>query len=811
MNDMTGLIQDVRHALRQMRKSPGFAAAAIIVLALGIGATTGMLAVVQSVLVRPLNYRDANRLALLGMTNRVSYTSSVSYDDFQEMQRSLHQFEQLAAYRNVPVPVQTDDGAQMIAAPSVTTNFFDLLGVHPILGRGFQEGDEAPGAGAAMVSEAFWKNSMHGIKNVLGSKLKVHGDVYTVVGVMPASFQFPMQAGSVWTTLQFAPRKNSDVFDMWRSDTHTVQFMVIGRLKPGATLEQARSEGDAFLKHKLDTNSAILGSRFSVFSYQESVTSNERPALFALLAACLLVLLIAIVNTANLQIARATKRETEMAMRIALGASRVRILRQMIVECLVLSGLGAGIGWFLAIGFLQAARHLFSVYPRFDELRLDGLTFAACALVAALSGFVVALAPAWHLLRKGRTLSAQHSSEGHVSRRQRLSSALVTAEVALTCILLISAGLFLRTFISLQNAPRGFVSDDVMAFLLWPQISGISQSAGNVVYPRLLERLEHIPGVEAAGMTTSLPVSNFQIETDASFNIPGHLPPDRKDNSQILLTTASEHYFKAMQIPIEAGRALSAEDIHGGHYSGVVNHAFAEKFLRGVDPIGQQIVLDKDMGFPPITIVGVSGDVIQGSGVGYAAVPQVAIPYTHLAMPVVSFAVRVNGHNQTIASEIRSIVKTEAPEFAIDNLIPLNEAVQNVLATRLRAAEITSTFAWIALLLSAEGLYGVLAYLVGQRVREIGIRLALGATRENIFALIFRQGLWMVGTGLALGGIGALLASRWIRSFLFGTTAHDPATYGAVGLLVVFASAVAVFLPARRAASIEPMEALRTE
>ena len=819
---MTGLLQDFRYALRQLRRAPAFAAAASLVLALGIGSTTGMLAIVQSVLLRPLNYSHPERLLLLlGISEEAGGSdmdthSMVPVANYRDLQRSLRQFDQTAAYNSMPVPVETGDGTQILLAPEVSTNFFDTVGVHPALGRAFQEGDDASGTSAAIVSHEFWQHSMHARKDVLGSKLKVNGRLCTIVGVMPPRFQFPVGSKpTLWTALQLTPdQKTNQGMD---------DLSVLGRLKPDVTPEQARNEGEAFLRNRPAGDRDSKSHHFWVYPLLNIVTGDEKTPLFALLAACLLLLLIAVVNTANLQIARATRRESEIAMRAALGATRARIVRQMVVENLVLSFAGAALGWLLASGFVQTARHLFQDYPRFDELRFDPWTFVGCLLLTVFCGVAASLGPAWHVLRIGCQVSVQHSAAGHASRPQRLSSVLVVAEVALTCVLLIAAGLFLRTFRSLQNVPLGFVPNDVTTFLLWPQGGNLMPMTSKIAaYQRVLDRVEHLPDVEAAGLVTSVPISNFQMTVKGGFSIPGYLAAGQKDQPNIRVVAVSPSYFRAMRIPLHAGRPISPDDTQGTQMVGIVNHKMVETYLHGVNAIGQQIVLDKDSEFPtPITIVGVSGDLIQGNSIGAAPQPEVAVSFQQLPPSIMftqyligmagSFAVRTRPGAKNVAAEIRFIVNSEAPEFAIDDLSQLDQVVQGQMKSQRLALEITSVFAWIALLLSAAGLYGVLAYLVGQRVREIGIRLALGATREQVFALVFRRGLWMVGAGLMVGGAAALLAGRWIQSFLFGVTPHDPLTYALVGVVVLLASALAVFVPARRAASIEPMEALRTE
>jgi len=812
---MTGLLQDVRYALHQMRKSPAFALSAIVVLALGIGATTGMLAIVQSVLIRPLDYRQPERLAMVCLNEDEDWCI-VPIADFDDMRRGLHQFEQLAAFNSLPVPVETEQGTQMLMAPEVSTNFFQTMGISPAMGRPFREGDDALGAGAAMVSHEFWQNSMHASREVLGSKLKVNGQLYTVVGVMPPRFQFPVTYGtSVWTALQLtADHKTRQGMD---------GFQVLGRLKPGVTLDQARAEGEALARNRKPSSASAPAVHFKTHLYQQTVTGESKPGLLALLGACLVLLLIAIVNTANLQISRATAREGEIAMRSALGASRARIVRLMVVESLVLSFAGAVVGWLVASGFVSLARYLFPRQPRFDSLQFDPWTLAGCLLITTLCGVCAAIAPSWHVLRNRPGLLVQPSSGGRMSRQRRLASSLVAAEVALSTVLLVAAGLFLRTLRSLENVPLGFDSNNVTTFLLWAQGGNrLPMQVKVAAYHRVLDRLQQLPNVEAAGMVTSLPISNFQMSSGSGFAVPGLLSGEEKPSPFTRITAISPGYLRALRIPIMAGRDLSDSDTASTQLVGIVNQSLVQRYLPSVNPIGQQIILEKPTGIlQPITIVGVSGNVVQNNSIGEPVEPELALSYLQLPQNAQfsqymigfsdGFAVRTLSAAGDIGAGIRSIAKSEAPDFAIDDLVPFHQAVQDDMRTQRLTLEITSSFAWIAVLLSAAGIYAVLAYIVGQRIHEMGIRLALGATRGNVFALIVRQGLWMVVAGLFCGWAAALFAGRWITSFLYGVKIADPYTYGIVGILVMLVSAVAIMLPARRAARLDPNIALRYE
>ena len=432
------------------------------------------------------------------------------------------------------------------------------------------------------------------------------------------------------------------------------------------------------------------------------------------------------------------------------------------------------------------------------------------------------IAPVFRLLPAARQLSLLHTALGTstTARSQRLSVVLISAEISLTCMLLVAATLLLRTFSAIEHAPLGFQPENVTTFLLWPVRPNAPISTAQVSFRGVLDRLEHVAGVRAAGMVTSLPLSNFSFSLDGTFRIPGHVSSNVKDTTQ--LAVASPDYFRAMGIPILQGRSLSEGDVPGTSLVGVVNRTFAHRYLPQTNPLGQQVVLDKYAQFPtPITIVGVYGDVIQGDNLGEPADPKIMISYlqlprsspiAHMMMGLApGFAVQAEREQHGLASVIQGIVKEDAPEFALDEVSSMNAAISGHLRTRRTALQLSSVFGGLALMLAMAGVYGVLAYLTGQRTREIGIRLALGATREKVMIFVPRIGSVAVVSGMSAGFAGALLACRGIRSFLYGVSAYDPVSYLLVAVVIVAASIGAITVPARRAAKVDPMVALRYE
>ncbi len=817
---MSTIVQDLRYALRQLKKSPGFALTAVLTLALGIGATTAMLAVVDSVLWRPLNFPHSERLMKVATSDTKAQGVAATWSVYEQLARNLHGQMELAAYSDLPQPVRTPDGTEMLLAPEVSTNFFATLGVKPAMGRDFAQGDDAMGAGKAILSRTFWLQKMHGDAAVLGKTLQVGGALYTIVGVLPARFEFPVQNhNGVYTTFQLSKGKT------WQGFSY---FDLLGRLRPGLSLPTAQAAG-ALAVSRLTKDPNFPGNtppkRLLLTPYLATVTGEQRTPLLTLLAACGILLLIACVNTANLQIARATTRQPEMAVRSALGASRGRIVQQSLIESVLLALVGGGTGLLLAELLCTTARRTLGEHlPRFDSLSVSPAVFLGCFAITAICGVGCGILPALRLSRERLSLGQSSSGTARVSRRHRLSGLLITGELALTCLLLVAGGLLLRTFQALEHVPLGFEPEHLTSMTLIPEQSDSAPASQVATYDALLAWIEHMPGVQSAGMMTSLPFSDFQMSMFGDFQFVG-----RKNNSgqDAGITATTPDAFRAMGVQLLAGRFLDEADRAGAPQVALVNRRFAQRFFGSKSPVGKQINFDQgpDAAGKPnplrITIVGEVSNSMQGRDLGAEIAPMIFVSTHQLPSGgntahymvgiAAAFAIRSTLQQDALAPMLRAAVKSEAPGFAIDEIAPVEQEVQATLQQRRLALRLATGFGLLALLLAAVGIHGVLAYLVAQRVREIGIRMALGSSRAAVLWLVFREVLRMSALGLTLGMVGALLAGRGLRSFLFGVSSQDPLTLVAVALLVLGISLVAALLPARRAANVDPVEALRAE
>ena len=827
---MQTVLNDLRYSLRQMGKTPGLALLAVLTLALGVGANTAIFTVIESVLLRPLPYTHADRLVSIGSANgtAMSSTSWMNYSDVRTQSKLL---TDVAGYSEDITVVQSQDGSQSVVAPRVTTNLFSMLGAKPLMGRTFTEAEgQAGGPQVVLLSEGLWRESFHANPNIVGQVLKIAGTSRTVVGVMPDAFRFPEQMGpdvhkGMWLPMQPTGEMLKDRgYDF---------FNGIGELRPGVTTVQAQRELDSIAAHIPRSNDE---SKISLLTkpYQEALTGPVKPVLYGLFAALALVLLIACANVSNLLIARCLGRQQEFAVRSALGASRARLIRQMLSEGLLLSLLGCGVGAALAQLAMLALRKLpDGTIPRADSISIHWTVVLILATIAIVTTVLSSLLPALLVARANPQAALQAASRGIGSRvaSRKLSGALVAGEVALSTLLLVGTGLLFRTLWNLEQSRLGFDTAHVTLFSAMPAdaagFSGmaVSEDTGNappsvatLIYEPVLERIRQVPGVVNAALATSPPLSGLGI--GSSFDIVGRAK-DRANIPHASVTAVSGDYARTLGTPMIRGRMIDSGDVLTTPFVVVINEVLAKQYFSSVDPLGKQISLGgKDTGMiKPYTIVGVLGDQVDkhvgGDIQPLIMVPEQQIPttslfYQALLKTVVTFIVKTRG-NIPVAAAMRSVFRQAAPDFALDNFQTMQATVdQNTFSQRL-GLYLVGSFAGLAIAMVFAGLYGVLSQLVSYRKREIGVRMALGATRTSVAQLVLRQGSVLVGAGLVVGLLLAVAAGRLVKSFLYQVQPVDVWTYLSVTLALALIGLTAALLPARRAASIEPMQALRED
>jgi putative ABC transport system permease protein len=824
------ILNDLRYSLRQMGKTPGLALLAVLTLALGVGANTAIFTVIEGVLLRPLPYAHADRLVSIGSGNGtgISSTSWMNYHDIRAQSKLLNN---VAGYSEDISVVQNQDESRSVVAPRVTTNLFSMLGAQPMLGRTFTDAEgQAGGSQVVLLSEGLWRESFHSDPGIVGRILKIGGTSHTVVGVMPDAFRFPEQMGSdvhkgVWLPMQ-------PTNEMLKDRGYHF-FNAVGELRPGVSNVRVQRELDAIAAHiprSKDESAISFRSEF----YQEVLTGPVRPVLYGLFGALALVLLIACANVSNLLIARCLGRQQEFAVRAALGASRVRLIRQMLSEGLLLSLLGCGVGAVLAqLAMLALHKLPDGTIPRADSISIHWTVVLMLAAIAIVTTVLSSLLPALLVARANPQAALQAASRGIGSRgvSRKLSDILVAGEVALSTLLLVGTGLLFHTLWNLEQSRLGFDAAHVTTFTAMPADAAgfsamtVSEDTGNapvsvatLTYAPLLEKIRQVPGVQSAALATSPPLSGMGI--GSSFEIVGRAK-DRANIPQANVSAVSGDYARTLGTPVIRGRMIGDGDTAAMPFSIAINETLAKKYFAGVEPLGKQISLGgKDTGMiKPYTIVGVLGDQVDKS-VGGAIQPLVMVPqqqipttslfYQALLKTVVTFVVKTRG-NIPVAAEMRSVFHQAAPDFALDDFKTMQETVEaNTFSQRL-GLYLVGSFAGLAVAMVFAGLYGVLSQLVSYRRREIGVRMALGATRLSVAQLVLRQGSVLVGTGLGVGLLLAVATGRLVKSFLYQVQPVDVWTYLSVAFALAVIGLMAALLPARKAASIEPMQALRED
>ena len=811
------LLRDTRYALRSLCAIRGYTITLVCTLALGLGCVTAMLAIVQSVLLLPLDLPHPERLVQI-YANDISGGFSatphaLSYQSIAALRRESHSFAGLSGYNTMVQPVKTEDSARVSPLMEVTPGFFDTLGVRAKLGRVF--GPEEIGGQVAVVSDGFWRERLNGDPKAIGKPITILGKQRTVIGTLPEGFQAPGMTGAPVVFLPIS-------VDQTGADEFKIESAaVIGRLKPGVSIEQARAEAQSIFAHSGHFY-AEKHRQLWLRPYQELVAGDMQRPLYALLGAALILLLIASANAANLQIGRATSRIPELSIRSALGASFWRLMQQIVTENVLVSLVGAALGGGLAAAGVAAARHAYAgKYPRFDELAIHPLVLCAECALAVLVGVFASLAPAVGLRRN----MVARSSERTTTRKSRLPGLLVVAQVALTCVLLVISGLFVRTLRSLENVQLGFDPHGVTTLVLMPENQQQDPQISRQVETMLLRRFQSLPGIQSVAMQSELPFSSYNVSLKGTADVEGRT---FNDSDMAYYSLVSTDFVGASGIHLTEGRGFQPADESSSAIAVLVNEAFVKMFLRDRQPVGATIRFhrnpgetDADVPYPQaMTVVGVVQNELQGGDLGAPYEPMVYIDY--LALPNTSFlsavfsmsaqyAVRSTLPAATVAAELRKAIMQDAPTMVEMSLNPMRESITESLGQRQLALRLVAGSGVVALILSAIGIYGVLAYSVALRRREIGIRMALGSTRRRAAGVVVRQAGMMVLVGIASGIVGSWAAGYAVRSFLYGVKALDAEALVAAGLVLLFASTIATFVPAMRAAQVDPVETLRAQ
>ena len=807
---MGNLWHDLRYAVRQLRKSPGFTAVVVTTLALGIGANTAVFSIVDAVLLHGTPYQNAAQLVEVGAKSPQGEEDSVSAGDFNDWQAQSQAFEGLAAYEpwEFKVKVLTGVGEpDEVRTSQVSTNIFHLLGVNAIIGRTFAA-DETQ---ALVLSHEYWRSHFAADPKIIGKTLGLDGKPYTVIGVASAGLEFPNPNTQAWVPLMFSAAEKND------HESHALS--VIARLKAGVTLKQAQAAMDlAAGRLAMQYPKTNAGWTASVRPFKgHEISGGLRSAIWALLGAVVFVLMIACSNVTSMLLARGTTRLGEMAIRATLGAGRMRLIWQLVVEAVLLAGVGSVAGLGLAYSGLAMIENLLPKYSPIETQALHRISInlpvlGFTAALSLLTGIVVGVLPALRVssLNLSESLKQCERSRGTSARRSRLQHVLIVTEVALSLVLLIAAGLMIQSFKRLEAAPTGFNPDRVLTVRL--PLVDYKYSPGpqsTAFYRSVLDRIQAIPGVKSVGMVNNLPLTGFHTTVD--FPAPPNSPGGPDHSIYVATRSVSPGYFQAMGIPLKEGRDFTQNDNQkDARCVRIVNEAMARYYWSGEDPVGRQVYGACPK--PPALIVGVVADSKQDS-VDSQTEPEVYAPYGQLpfASFLVTFVIRTTSNPMQVAAAVRAAVSEADHDQPVIQIRTMENVVSESMWLHHVSASMLGIFAAIALVLAAVGIYGVLSYSVNRRTHEIGIRVALGATRGDILRMVVGEGLLLTLIGLGAGILAALSLTRLLARLLYGIRPADPLTFVSVSLLLAGVAILASYIPARRAAKVDPMVALRYE
>ena len=804
---MASLIQDAHYALRTMRRAPGFTAVAVITLALGIGANTAIFSIVNAVLIRPLPYDRPDRLVSVLESNprRGLDVTAVSPANFVDWRLQNTVFSAMAGTQSVSFNYTGNTGAVRIDGAAVSANLLSLLGQQPLMGRGFEDAEEQPGHdNVLLISETLWQRQFGGDHQILGKVVTMNGQKFTIIGVMPASFQFPFSGLEVWKPLAFV---NSDL-----ANRSNYQLQVVARLKDGVSVQQASANMQSVcsrLEQDYPDTNAGVGAKIE--DLHEAFMGGSRRLIFVLFGAVVLVLLIACVNIASLLSVRFLGRQHEMALRSSLGATRGRLVRQFLTESILLGFFGGMLGILTALAGLKV---LLGFLPRFNlpqnAITIDSNVLLFTMLLSIVCGMLFGVVPAWQSALTNPAEALRESTRGgRGTRRQRMfQNGLIIGEIALSLVSLVGAGLLMRSFVSMLKVDPGFQSERVLVntLLVLPRYKYPENYQRVNFFRTLLERLSGLPGVEASGGITAIPLQGNSFFSP--FRIQGRpTGPDGRLMTAVM-NVVTPGYFNTMGIPLRKGRWFTDNDGEQSPRVAVINDAAAKRFFDNTDPLGQQIFI-RAQDDQPYTVIGVVGSSRQFS-ITSAPNPEIFTNYQQSTMSYMYVLVKTKGDPTTLIPTIRRAVAEIDPEQPVGHRT-LVQQMENAVAQPRLYTLLVGMFAALALLLAMVGVYGVMSYAVTQRIQEIGVRMALGAHRNHVLRLFLTSSFKVVFIGVAAGLVLALVLNRFMVNMLFNVKSTDAFTFSLAAVLLCFAALVASYLPARRATRVDPIIALRHE
>jgi putative ABC transport system permease protein len=799
------MIQDLRYGVRVLLKHKGFTLVAVLTLALGIGANTAIFSVINTVLLGSLSYKEADRVVVVWTTSLSKGSefemAPTEYLDFHD-RNSV--FAQMAATQKTTLNLTGNEEALALEGRTATASLFPLLGVTPLVGRSFTPEEDRANALVAVLSYRLWQSQFGGEREIVGREITLNSRDYTVIGVMPEEFQFPPPLAAHQPAEVWVPRS----LETDRART-SHDLLAVARIKDGVTMQQAQAEMDGIARQRAQEEPRRYGdSGARLRPIREQIGRELQPSLLVLAGAVGFVLLIACANVANLLLSLAATRQKEIAVRLALGATRLRLVRQLLVESLLLSGLGSGGGLLLAALIGMAIRTLGETQiPRAEEISIDSRVLAFTLLLSVVTGLVFGLAPAWQASRTNLNEALKEGGRSaHGASRHRLRNALIVAEVALSLILLVGAGLLIKSFWLLQQVEPGFDPCNLLSVeIRLPMAKYGAREPSVAFFQQMLEEVKALPGVEAAAIVNHPPFSGRR--TNNPFQIEGHPEATNPaDQPRADYRTISPDYFQTMSIPILRGRAFNEHDTASAPNVVIISQGCAELYWPGEDPLGRRI---KVMG-NWLTIVGVVGDVKQ-SELDSTAAPHTYVPTwqtPHLRMGLLA---RTAAEPLSFVSAVRRQIQALDRDQPIYNVHTMEELIDESISLRRLSLLLLSAFALIALVLAAVGIYSVMSYLVAQRTHELGVRMALGAESGDVMRLVIGQGMARALTGVAIGLGGAWLLTRILEAMVFGVSTTDPMTFALIAVLLTSVALLACYLPARLATKVDPLVALRHE